>query len=215
METSATVGELVKALCAAKPKFGAVVKAKTAIVPTKEGKSYTYKYADLAAVLDAVEEPLAEHGLALLQFPGMVDGKPGLVSQLSHSSGEWMRDGVQLPPLPDKATPQNYGALLTYIRRYAACAILQIPLEDTDALDPKAKKKEERKAGPVGETISQAEQAEFFKLLKAAGLTPEEGREIMADVAAVSHTKDIPADLFPNVKAQIEERSKAKAAANA
>ena len=97
---------------------------------TNKGYSYSYNYADLADVLDAVRPVLAKHGLAVAQTVML---ESSLNSWLLHTSGQWIRSeyGVVLgEDVPD--TPQARGSALTYARRYALCALLGIAAEEDD-----------------------------------------------------------------------------------
>ena len=90
------------------------------------------KYADLASIWDAIREPLAVNGLAVVQLPA--PGAPGslcLRTVLLHKSGEWISSEIVMPLA--KSDPQGYGSGLTYARRYALAAMLGITQEDDDA----------------------------------------------------------------------------------
>lgn len=125
MNASDTVGELAAALAKASCDFGDVKKGKTANTGT-----YSYKYADLGDVLDAVRKPLADNGLAVVQPIGIEEsGQPVLITRLMHTSGEWMES---VYPLHDYAKPQEMGSALTYARRYSLSSLLGIAAEDDD-----------------------------------------------------------------------------------
>src|SRR4249920_1657251 len=101
--------ELNKALAAFQADLPAVAKGETAKVPTKSGGEYTYDYADLAAVSDAVMKRLGNHGLAFTALPG-TDDQGHLVMDygLIHASGE--EKMAQFPLwllLPDRVTAQQ------------------------------------------------------------------------------------------------------------
>jgi len=85
------------------------------------------KYASLSAILDAIDTPLLNNGLVLVQFPS---GENGLTSRLCHRSGEWMEDTYVMKPSKDD--PQGRGSALTYQRRYAIGAILSLNIDDDD-----------------------------------------------------------------------------------
>ena len=61
----------------------------------KQGISW--KYADLAECINVAKPHLAKNGLAVTQFMGMYDGKQSLTTMLTHSSGQYISDEVQLP----------------------------------------------------------------------------------------------------------------------
>lgn len=91
------------------------------------------RYASLGAHLEAVREPFAKNGLVLMQSIGSDEGKVTVTTTVAHSSGEWISGTVGMP-LPDKATAQNLGSIVTYLRRYSIGSMcLLTGEEDTDA----------------------------------------------------------------------------------
>ncbi len=128
MAQSATVGKLAEALTKAQPTFKALTVNKTAQIKSDKG-SYSYRYADLASVLDTVSGPLAVNGLSLVQPIGYQDGHMILRTVLLHVSGEWIDSEY---PIPAFARAQEQGSAITYARRYAASAFLGIAAEDDD-----------------------------------------------------------------------------------
>lgn len=91
------------------------------------------KYADLPAVIDVARKLLASNGLSVTQLTDVDDnGKISMVTQLMHSSGEWIRG--YYPVNPVKNDPQNVGSAVTYARRYSFCAITGVAAigEDDD-----------------------------------------------------------------------------------
>lgn len=91
---------------------------------------YKNRYADLAEVINTSRGLLAEHGVSVIQCPGMEDGLVTVESMLLHESGEWIKS-VAKSPLP-KADPQGVGSATTYLRRYSLAALLGIAQEDDD-----------------------------------------------------------------------------------
>lgn len=94
--------------------------------------SYEYKYADLGDILPVVRPLLAKHGLSWTSRPAQTeDGGMVLVFKLAHTSGETDEGGM---PLGVKAgcKPQELGSALTYARRYAITAQLNLATEDDD-----------------------------------------------------------------------------------
>ena len=92
--------------------------------------TYSYKYADLASILDLVRPILAKHGLAITQDVQMEDGRLLIHSRLIHSSGECLDFG----PLAGSvgSSWQQTGGGITYARRYALQAILGIAADEDD-----------------------------------------------------------------------------------
>lgn len=141
VRTSEHIGELAVALVKAQEAFPPIVKNKKAHVKAKSGAEYSYDYADLGNVLDAVRPVLVANDLAVLQPTAVRDGQTVLVTRLLHASGEWIEGDF---PLQTYDRPQETGSALTYARRYALTALLNITAEEDD--DAQAAQHSERKA---------------------------------------------------------------------
>ena len=126
---SATIGKLTDALS----KFQGSVKQpklnKSVKVSTKDGRSYSFQYADLGACISAAAPELQKNGLAVIQtIQGQV-----LVTTLSHSSGEFINSQMPLNQQTLFSTSfQSIGSMITYMKRYAYCAILGIVADEDD-----------------------------------------------------------------------------------
>lgn len=120
-------GSLAGALAKAQIAFPPIVRDKEVAV-----RSYSYKYAPLDVILAAVREPLSVNGLAIAQ---LLEG-PDLVTLLLHESGSTLTARTPLPPWEGV---QQYGSMVTYIRRYALTAMLGIATEDDDDGEAAAK----------------------------------------------------------------------------
>ena len=130
IRTSETIGTLAGALAKAQARITPVVAAETAKVRMKAGGEYSYKYAHLAAVLDACRLPIAENGLALVQFPRLVGDFVVVTTLLVHASGEYLSSDLALRP--DTLAPQSIGSAITYARRYSVLAMIGIAPEEDD-----------------------------------------------------------------------------------
>jgi hypothetical protein len=89
------------------------------------------KYADFAAVRDAIVPIFTKHGLSILQSP-TVDNYAGfcLETRLIHVSGE---EYVWMYPLPtDLNKPQQQGSAISYARRYTFGCLAAIASEEDD-----------------------------------------------------------------------------------
>jgi len=96
----------------------------------KDAKNPFFKstYASLTNILDAINEPLIESGLAVSQFPS---GADGLTTILIHGeSGEWIESTYEMRPVKDD--PQGRGSCITYQRRYALASILSLNIDEDD-----------------------------------------------------------------------------------
>ena len=125
MNKSESITELAGALAKAQDEFPVIAKTKEVIVHSQKG-SYTFKYAPLENMLAAIRPVLATHGLALSQG---VDGDR-LETLLTHTSGQWLAYSM---PIVDPGTNQQYGAGLTYRRRYSIKMILGIESDEDNS----------------------------------------------------------------------------------
>src|SRR5262245_16559073 len=122
-------------LAAAQAEFPPIERSKTVRVRTKDGGSYTFAYAPLDAILAAIRPVLAKHGLATIQPLENPAGTPSIRTELRHKDGATLAHSWPIGEIP--ASPQALGSLLTYLRRYALCAMLAIAAEeDTDGPRP-------------------------------------------------------------------------------
>lgn len=148
LEFSAEKGEI----------FAAIAAAQGAMEETgKTGKNPRFgKFSNLTDVVQAIREPLATEGVAVLQFPGGKDGKLTIVTLLGHSSGQWIKGtlptGTNLGP-----NPQDVGSAITYYRRYCLSAILDVVAgaavdDDGNALADKAVQQESENPAPQAQT---------------------------------------------------------------
>lgn len=86
------------------------------------------KYASLSNILDHIQVPLSESGIAYCQVP---TGEGGLTTIIMHAeSGEFIIGEYIMKPT--KNDPQGVGSAITYQRRYALCAVLGLNIEDDD-----------------------------------------------------------------------------------
>lgn len=134
MKRSEQIGKISTALTAFQKSVPKIIKNKTANVPMKSGKTYSYKYADLADVWDSIRGHLADNKLSAIQSPTTLQGEQGLTTLISHESGEWIEDSMKLVIVQD--SPQGQGSAITYARRYMLTSMLGIVAdEDNDAAD--------------------------------------------------------------------------------
>jgi hypothetical protein len=131
MRTSEATDALMKALAESQAKFPKISKGKTAKVKMKSGGEYSYSYADLGDVLEAVRPVLTTHKLAVVQAIDVDDdtGRMLLRTRIGHESGQWVESCY---PLPSEGTAQEMGSALTYARRYSLCALAGVTGEDDD-----------------------------------------------------------------------------------
>lgn len=119
-----TIDKLAAALTKAQAVIGGAAK-------TGKNPHFGNEYPTLAAALEAIRGPFAEHGLALYQAYRSNEGNLTIVTRIIHSSGQWMEDdGV--PLLLSKQDMQGLGSATTYARRYGALTAANCAPADDD-----------------------------------------------------------------------------------
>jgi len=101
----------------------------------KDSKGNFGKYADLATVLSAVIPALAKNGLAVVQtFDSTEAGDQLLITTLLHSSGDKITSALPLTISKGRNPLHDWGGAVSYQRRYALLAILNLAagIEDDD-----------------------------------------------------------------------------------
>lgn len=95
---------------------------------SKNSKNPHFKntYADLNALIDAVEPILLEKGLVMLQ--PIQNGNVATII-IDCESSESVESSIALPALND---PQKLGSAITYFRRYTLQSLLSLMAEDDD-----------------------------------------------------------------------------------
>lgn len=124
---SPRIDQIVAALALAQAGIRNPVKNKTATVfSPRTSRTYSFSYATLDQVLDAVRGPLSENGLIITQLVVGFD----LNVVLAHASGQWMRASVRLAPNDNSS--QSFASELTAFRRHLIQGLLGISAEDDD-----------------------------------------------------------------------------------
>jgi hypothetical protein len=165
--TSYTIGKIASALSKAQ---GELESSK------KDNSGYGYNYSDLATVIATAKPVLAKHGLAITQLIGAFTNVAEVVTILVHSeSGEFFKATSSIPIIEMKNcnAAQNFGASLSYLRRYSYQAILGMASEDNDASSEGFKKNESySKPAPKTETLApEAKKSTTFKRVTSSKTT--------------------------------------------
>lgn len=162
-------------LAAALVRFQAQVptipKNNTAKIPMKGGGSYSYKYADLSDVWEAIRKPLSDNGLAVTQpLITVSQGCLGIKTKIWHVSGETDESVFEFPVAGK--SPQEVGSAITYYKRYALSAALGLDIDDDD---DGAAATHRPQAKPAAKPLSPADQAreDLLKLVTANKLDPK------------------------------------------
>lgn len=123
-------GALFTALAAAQSRFKAIPETKTVTVSTRQGRSYSYQYADLSSIIDIVRPALNREKIALSQTVSK-----GRVQTILAGHEALLIFTTQFAN--NDISPQEQGSVLTYYKRYSLSAALGIASggEDVDADD--------------------------------------------------------------------------------
>lgn len=194
MKTSATTKLIFPALVAALHEIESA---------SKDGKSEAFKrnnqpfkYTTLDAVIEASKPVLKTHDLGLMQWPGeLQDGKLTLETVIIHKSGEWVSGDFQIAL--GKVDPQGVGSALTYARRYAQKAALNISDEDDDA--------EGHKKAVQPDVLTEAQVDQLIDLAEEVGA---DKRRFLTHMKAASFKEIKPAQ-FKDAIAALEQKRQA------
>ena len=148
MEQSELVNELSASL--AKAQLEIKNPAKNATNPFLKNR-----YADLGSCLNAIRAVAAVNGLAFVQTVEMLGDSVSVSSQISHSSGQWIRQTAKtIVQNGGKNLMQDVGSMSTYLKRYQAQSMWAISGDDdTDAQEITTTGIDERKAAHIDALI--------------------------------------------------------------
>ncbi len=120
---SEQINEIAIALVKAQAEMGNAVKS-------SYNPHFKVKYADLKSVKEVSKGPLIAHGLAVVQSPSWDGSSVHLTTLIVHTSGQWFRGTLSAKGA--KEGVQQIGSVISYLRRYALEAFLNIVREDED-----------------------------------------------------------------------------------
>lgn len=142
MRSSEQLDKLFEALSKAQGEMGYA--EKNSLNP-----HFKNKYADLAAVFEAVREPLSKNGLSVVQIPEFTpEGRYNLKTILGHSSGQFIETDLLL--LLSKQDMQGLGSAITYAKRYVLSSMIGIAQDDDDGNAASGKGNAGNKDSPPG-----------------------------------------------------------------
>jgi hypothetical protein len=116
------------ALAKARGIYPNIPKNRVATIKSDKAQ-YSYKYADLSDVFDAIDTVLSENGLTVIQFPS----GQNLVTVIGHESGESVTGTWPIKAMKggDTGAAQAFQAAVQVAKRYALTAMLGISTEET------------------------------------------------------------------------------------
>ena len=136
------------------------------------------KYAPLDTIVETVGPILAKHKLVWMTFPGRdEDGEPSLTYRLAHAPTGEVVEG-SMPLLLSKRDAQGQGSAITYARRYALCAVLNLVADDDD--DGHAAGQATSRGTAYGADVANPKQLNYLKsLVKKHKVTTGELRAVL------------------------------------
>ncbi len=124
----------------------------------KVNPHFKSKYADLAAIRDAVVPAMSKHGVQVSQFTDIIGDREVVRTELR--KGEAVQQSIT-PILYDRKNAQQYGSALTYARRQGLAAIACISAEEDDDGNAVSTGNEEQK--PQQKQAPQRQQKNWFE----------------------------------------------------
>lgn len=152
--------EQINELAAALVKFHGIATnpKKNAVNPFLKSK-----YADLSEVINVSRGPLAECGLAIMQFESFEQNLAKVETMLTHSSGQWVSSELCIPC--PKSDAQSIGIALAYARRYSWSAICGLAQDDDDgqSISGKSQPQQATQKTPYTFEMAQAKASEWVE----------------------------------------------------
>lgn len=127
--TAEQMGALYAALAAAQAEYAPLPKNRKVTIRMRTGGSYEFRYADLEAVFSSTRPALAKHGISFVQTIQPANGRSSLVSMLAHKDGGVLTSVIEFN-MPQGGDIKEFGAHLSYLRRYAATALIGVAADD-------------------------------------------------------------------------------------
>lgn len=174
MTQSENINELLAALAEVQSELPTMPKSKQA---------YGYKYTDLDTITQTIKPILGRHGIGYMQsVGGLAENGLTLTTRIFSKKGEYIEDTAALPAITSAKNnaAQTLGMSITYMRRYALCAMLGITSdEDVDA-DCTEQPHESRKQTP-----QPPKQTAETKQPEKAQFTPKGGESTLEEKARI------------------------------
>lgn len=129
-DTTAPMAQLYAALAKAQAAFEPITKNRSVTIKPRERAAYSFRYADLEEILTKTRKALTDNGLSLFQSMEQTPGGATLLScVLAHQSGSTLSSTMELGNV-SRADPKDFGAQVTYFRRYLATCLLGVAADD-------------------------------------------------------------------------------------
>lgn len=130
--TTDKMAALYAALAAAQGEFKPIEKNRTVkIFSKKMGREFSFKYADLEEINAKTRPALTKYGLGVMQ---LVDSEPSgatfIETRLVHKDGGHIKTRLDIKGPREYEDPKEFGATVTYLRRYQITPLLGVAADD-------------------------------------------------------------------------------------
>src|SRR5574344_297897 len=174
MLQSGSIAELLAALAEVQRELPTMPKSKQA---------YGYKYTDLDTITQTIKPILSKHGIGYMQsVGGLTENALTLTTRIFNKKGEYIEDTAALPTITSTKNnaAQTLGMSITYMRRYALCAMLGITSdEDLDAnINGTTQTQGSDKPTPPKQEARPKQPAKLAFEPKGGETTPDEKKEL-------------------------------------
>ena len=96
----------------------------------KTGGTYNFRYADLEEIIAKTRPALSANGLALIQPMSITGSDARLTCELVHKEGGRIVSEISIPHPHSIQDPKQFGATVSYFRRYMVTAMLGVAADD-------------------------------------------------------------------------------------
>ncbi|MBB3010686.1 ERF family protein [Cupriavidus alkaliphilus] len=127
------MGPMYTALAKAQGAFQPIEKNRSVTIDIKDEQkrkigSYNFRYADLQEIRAKTTPALSENGLCLFQLVTEEANGTVIRTVLGHSTGAEINSVMRV--VRDDKNIKNFGAAITYLRRYIVSALLGVAADD-------------------------------------------------------------------------------------
>jgi len=191
---------LYGALARAQGRFQPIAKNREVQIRMKTGGSYRFRYADIEEITAKTRPALSAEGLALIQPPQCdpATGASWIETMLVHKDGGVITSRLDIKPLATYGDPKEFGAAITYLRRYAVVAMLGVAADDD--LDQNGRPTNGANDLPPSDD-------EAAKISRLTNELIAEAKKTTGDAEALKFWKDNNAKLaaYPNAHAELKQ----------
>lgn len=206
--TPCQLAELYGALAAAQGEFLPITKNRDVMIDLK-----TFRYADLEEITAKTRPALSKHGLATTQPISLSTSGAGtsIFTRLMHKSGATIESEIPLAQFM-RGDIKEYGAAVTYMRRYAKCALLDLAADDDldesgkgagqDAQEPSAEEEPESVPNTYSQELFDKNLPNWATGVRTKKTTPKTILKMLATKAPLT---DAQRETILNLKTETEE----------